>query len=281
MSKYSYALVDGVMRQTAIKDIYKTKEPIQVIPLYIGTRFQDNYDLGPILVASLQGSPFISQLQREWADSTTIVQSNHYLSVVADHLKQFITVTDETGSNSLFRFADPLTTWYWLDSYQDNIPLDIFGPISAWQVLKPIAEWQQSNNEWQTFTPPQNAKLTNIRLDYLNETQVKALDQAANFKFKNKLYQWLTTERPMALQDKTADQITQWLEQILANAQLYNLTSQRTIAQWLDLSIDYGLDFLEQPTGVYQQWLQHNSQYKTLPSDIKIEHFYQHAAQQS
>lgn len=280
MAQYTYALIDGVMRQTAIKDLYKTKEPIQVMPLYIGTRFQENYDLGPILVASLQGPQFISQLQQQWADSTTILQSDQYLSIIADHLKQFITVTDETGSNALFRFADPLTTWYWLDSYQDSIPLDILGPISAWQVIKPIADWQQPNNEWQTFTSPHNAKLTNIRLDYLNEPQVNALDKAADFRFKNKLYQWLKTERLMVLQDQTADQITQWLDQILANAQQYNLTNQRTIAQWFDLSIDYGLDFVEQPTGVYQQWLQHNSQYKMLPADIKIQHFYQHTALQ-
>lgn len=281
MTQYTYALVDGVMQQTAIKDLYKTKEPIQVMPLYIGTRFQDNYDLGPILVASLENnSQLINRLQQTCSNSTSFITTEQPLSTVASHLKQFITVTDESGSYSLFRFADPLTTWYWLDSYQNDIPSDIFGPINIWQVINPVADWYTPTSQWQAFTSRKEASLNGVRLDYLNEPQVKALDNAANFRFKNKLYQWVHDVRPKVLHNKAPEQITQWLDQILRGAQEYNLTNQRSIAQWLDLSIDYGIDFAVQPTSEYQQWLQQNNQYKALPNDLKIQNFYQYIVQQ-
>lgn len=270
------------MRQTAIKEVYKAKQPIQVIPLYIGTCFQDNYDLGPILVAALNGSHLITQIQQDWADSATILQTDQSLQTVAEHLKQFITVTDDSGSNALFRFADPLTTWYWLNSYHGNIPLDIFGPIKTWQVSNPIPDWQQPQTaQWQIFAPLPEATFTHIRLDYLNEPQVQALDQAADFRFKNKLYQWLQTERADILQSKTAEQISQWFELAMVKVNTYNLTNQRTIAQWVDLCTDYGLDFISQENSPYQQWLQQNSQYKSLPIDIKIQHFYDYTIELS
>ena len=274
MTQYTYALIDGVMRQTAIKDLYQTQELVQVIPLYIGTRFQDNYDLGPILVASLEGSPLIHQLQQQWHVSTTILQSEQYISVIAEHLKQFITVTDETGSTALFRFADPLVTWYWLTSYQQNIPLDIFGPITSWQVIKPIADWQQPVTEWHTFKPMQDATLTHIRLDYLNEPQVKALDEAADFRFKCKQYQLLIQKPNNPFLGASEQQITNWLDQTVANAEANNLQTQRAIAIWLDLVADYGEDFLKQPGGAYQTWITHNHQNKSLPLEINLEGFY-------
>lgn len=276
MAQYTYALIDGVMRQTAIKELYQSQEPIQVIPLYIGTRFQDNYDLGPILVASLDNSELINKLQQEWPESTTILQSDQYLQVVADHLKQLITVTDETGSNALFRFADPLTTWYWLDSYQNNIPQEIFGPIATWQVIKPIPDWQQPTTEWQTFTPSENTKLTNIRLDYLNEPQVKALDKAVDFRFKNKQYHLLTKKHNNPFKDKNEAQITDWLNENITEAEKNQLTTHRAIAIWLDLITDYGKDILTQPEGEYQQWLAQNQQQKPLPLAVKLEDFYKH-----
>lgn len=277
MAQYSYALIDGVMRQTAIKDIYKSKEPIQVIPLYMGTRFQDNYDLGPILVASLNGSLIYKLQENDWPTSTTILTSDKTLTTVAEHLKQFIEVTNDTGSNSLFRFADPLTTSYWLSSYPENALVDIMGPINTWQVATPSSAWSKQPTKWQLFTNPKTEPMK-FRLDYLNEPQMEALNQVASFRFKNKIYQWLALENPQILADKTSEQIDQWIDISLAQAEAFNLTTERTIAIWVDLCADYGQDFINSKDSLYQQWLTENTQYKALPADIKIEKFYEYAA---
>lgn len=276
MNQYSYALIDGVMRQTAIKDIYTFKEAVQLIPLYTGTRFQDNYDLGPILVSVLENSSLINQVQQaDWLESTTILHSNQPPAKVAEHLRQFITVTDETGSNVLFRFADPLITWHWLNSYPENALIDILGPIDKWCVTKPYYLWQTTSaNERQQFIPNKTLKATGLTLNYLTEPQTKALDKAADFRFKNEQYLLLIQKVNNPFQDKTEQQITDWLDRAVAEAEVNNLQTERAIAIWLDLTADLGDDFLIQPEGVYQTWLANNLQNKSLPLEVNLENFY-------
>lgn len=274
MTQYSYALIDGVMRQTAIKDIYESKEPIQVIPLYISTRFQDNYDLGPIIVSALEGSTLINKVQQgDWPESTTILYSNEPSAVVAKHLRQFITVTDEANSNTLFRFADPLTTWHWLNSYPTNALVDIMGPIATWQVQRPQYQWQTTGPQWDTFTHPNTAPLQ-FKINHLSDPQTKALDQAADFRFKNEQYLLLIQKPNNPFQEMSEQQITDWLNQTVAKAEANNLQTERTIAIWLDLVADHGEDFLKQPEGTYQTWLANHPQNKLLPLEVNLESFY-------
>lgn len=275
MSQYTYALIDGVMRQTAIKDLYSRKEAIQTIPLYINTRYKDNYDLGPILVAALEGSNLITDIKQNWVTSATLIQSDQYLQTIADHLKQLITVTDESGTQSLFRFADPLSTYYWLNSYPQNALPDIMGPISHWQIAIPCHSWQQPMTQWQTITNPNTPPL-GFTINHLEETQENALQQAADFRYLDKICQWLKTQNPKALANKTEDQITQWLEQTHQNAKANNLTTELSIALYIDLCADYGQDFISQEGGQYQQWLTNNTSQKSLPIDLKIENYHQH-----
>lgn len=273
MSHYTYALIDGVLHQNAIKELYKSKQPIQVIPLYMGTRFEANHDLGPILVAALEGSTLIDTLKDTWTESVTLIHSDHYLREVATHLSQFITVTDETGSNALFRFADPVVTWYWLNSYEQNALPDILGPISAWQIQRPKADWQTEQAQWDTYTNPNTAPLQ-FQINYLNEPQTKALDEAADFRFKNQQYNLLIEKANNPFQDKTEQQITDWLDQVIAGAEANYLNTERGVGIWVDLAADYGQDFLTQPQGEYQTWLAENLQHKPLPLEVKLETYY-------
>lgn len=271
----TYALIDGVMRQNAVKELYSRKEPLQTIPLYINTPYKDNYELGPILVSALNGSNLMTEIERNWQTSASLLESNQPLSVVAEHLKQLITVTDDSGTQSLFRFADPLTTWYWLNSYQPNALVDVMGPIQQWRVAKPIADWQEQVTEWQTFVKPENTPL-GFQINYLGEPQEEALQLAADFRYQNKMYHWLQKQNPKVFADKTPNQISDWLQDSFTEAKANNLISERGIAMWIDLCADYGLDFVEQQDSLYQQWLLDNPDQKRLPTEIKIQKFYQY-----
>lgn len=272
---YTYALIDGVKRPMAIKELYTGKEPIQTIPLYINTPYKDNYDLGPILVAALEHSNLINHLTKEWFDSTTLIQTNQPLSKIAEHLQQLIVTTDETAVESLFRFADPLTTWYWLNSYTDEALVDVMGPIEQWKVPIPVADWQPQQLKWQTFIKPQNKPL-GFTINYLGEPQEEALEQATEFQFKNKIYHWLQKENPSILQNKTPNQIADWLQDALTEAKAFNLISERSLVMWIDLTADYGANFATDTKGLYQQWLTDNPKQQPMPAEIKIQKFYEY-----
>lgn len=272
---HTYILIDGVKQQTAIKDLYSKKEPLQVIPLYINTPYKDNYDLGPILVAALENSNLPNTSKQHWAKSCTLISTNESPTIIANHLKQFIVATTEAGTEPLFRFADPLITWYWLNSYKENALVDIMGPIQQWHVPIPYQDWQEPQKIWQTFTKPQGNAI-GLKLNHLAEPQEEALDQVADFQLKNRLYQWLQKENPKCFEQKTPNQMSDWLQDTLTEAKTANLISERSIAMWADLTADYGQDFYQQESGLYRNWLNENSKYKPLPTEVKIQKFYEY-----
>lgn len=279
MTQYTYALIDGVMRQTAIHELYSRKEALQTIPLYINTPHKDNYDLGPILVAALNGSSLINELQQiEWIKSTTIIYSSEYLSKVAEHLQKLITVTDETAITTLFRFADPLVTYYWLKSYQANALVDIMGPIDKWQIAKPIAAWQQPTIEWEIFTNPKQEPV-NFQINYLNEPQVNALEEASAFKLKNEIYQTCTQIAPQFFKNQPEQTITDWMDKRFREAKSFGALSKRTYAMWFVMAMEFGNDFATNNQGHYQQWLTENTQNKGLPPEANLQTFFDNRPQ--
>lgn len=271
----TYALIDGVMQKNAVADLYCKKEPLQVLPLYINTQYHDNYDLGPILVAALNGSSLMTELEQQWSNSTSLLQSKQPLNIVAQHLIQLLTVIDESRTQSLFRFADPLVTWYWLNSYHTNALVDIMGPIDIWKVAKPIPDWQDEPTSWHTFTKSATPPL-GFQINNFGEPQEEALQLAADFRYQNKMYHWLQKQNPKILTDKTPNQISDWLQDTFTEAKNHHLISERAIAMWIDLCADYGQDFYTQPEGLYQQWLTDNPAQKKLPTEVKIKKFYEY-----
>lgn len=281
MAQYTYALIDGVMRQDAIKEIYTFGEAIQVLPLYMNTPYQGNYDLGPILVSVLNNSSSLMTTLQSWTDSTTFIQSPEPPQAILAHLQQLITVTDESQSQALLRFADPLITYYWLNSYQETALVDILGPITQWQMAKPIPAWQTQETQWQLIEKPINQQPTNLSLNYLNQSQLDALEEATTFRFKNKIYQWLIEEKPELFTNQIPEQISQWLNTCYEEAKAFNLISERSIATWINLCADYGHDFAKTQAGPYQQWLAERPHYKPLPAEVNIQNFYNYIVEQS
>lgn len=280
MAQYTYALIDGVMRQDAIKEIYTFGEAIQVLPLYMNTSYQDCYDLGPILVSVLNSNSNLITTMQSWTNSTTFIQSSEPPHIVFSHLQQFIIVTDESQSQALLRFADPLVTYYWLNSYEKNELGNILGPITQWQIARPIPAWNNQETQWQLIERQPDQQSVSLNLNYLNQPQLDALEEATVVRFKNKIYQWLSNEKPLLFINYTPEQIEIWLSSCYKDAKAFNLISERSIATWINLCADYGQDFAQTSTGLYQQWLRKYPQNNRLPAEVNIQSFYDYIVEQ-
>ncbi|MFD1261729.1 DUF4123 domain-containing protein [Entomomonas asaccharolytica] len=269
-----YILIDGVMRQSAINDLYSLNEPLQILPLYINTPFQANYDLGAILVATLANSTLINKIQATWYNSTTIIYSKEPLAVIAQHLSQLITIQDEIGITSLFRFADPLITWYWLNSYSHDQLTDILNPIQQWQVIKPIANYYTPQPLiWDKFINPQTEK-KDLPINKLANPQLEALDKAYQFRLKEKLHKLIIQAYPTYFQQANDIQINQWLNNCLQQAKQQQIISEQSIAMFAILRCEYGDQFATEQQGDYQKWLADNPHYKPLPLEKNLAAFF-------
>lgn len=147
MDKANYLLIDGMLRPDAIKQLYQLNEPLDIAPLYLGTRWSKIVDMGPVLVQL----PSQSALVREWHGNAAqridacIFHSSASLKVVAAHLRQYINPDDYLGNSSLLRFADPLVLHHWLSSYSREHLSQILGPIQQLWVQPPLRGWQHGN----------------------------------------------------------------------------------------------------------------------------------------
>lgn len=141
MDKSNYLLIDGMLRPDAIKQLYQLTEVLEIAPLYLGTRWSNIMDMGPVLVQL----PSQSVLAREWHGDAAqridacIFHSSASLKIVAAHLRQYLNPDDYLGNSSLLRFADPLVMHHWLSSYSREHLSQALGPIQQLWVQPPCA----------------------------------------------------------------------------------------------------------------------------------------------
>jgi len=269
-----FLLVDGVLRQDALQWLYGAGDSIDVIPLYNGTRWDGVKELGPILV----GLDSHASLLSEWRSSPSLqrqaskLQSSATLNDVADHLSQFITITDNLGSYSLFRFADALVTAYWLSSYPPSAYQSLLGPISEWLVPLNPPSWAPSQAvEWQSYRPQPNSPRLEGKLNHLADDQVQALEQAYRRSFKERLYDWMVADYPQALTGLGEQERGQWLEQRLLDAEAWGLVNERSIAIWLERCACWGNDFAMRSDSPYQAWLARTPDAQKLAPEQRIQ----------
>ncbi|PHN26821.1 DUF4123 domain-containing protein [Pseudomonas sp. ICMP 460] len=273
-SPANFVLIDGVLRPDAIKHLYQRGEPLDIVPLYIGTRWQELHDVGPILV-SLQGSSAlindICQSAFQQADAS-LLYSRAPMPSVAAHLRRFIAPPDVLGGNGLLRFADPLVTRYWLGSHQGEHLDAVLGPIEAWHIPQIPHSWELAQScEWRSVlrgaTPPEWVNT----YAQLGEAQLAALDQAARWRFMERLNQSFEQSHPERMAKLDPVSRTQWFDQRLDEADTWGLSSERSLAIWVEYSLRWGTGFTVRPNSPYQQWLASTAVALKLAPELRIQ----------
>lgn len=270
-----FLLIDGVLRQNALQWIYQSGDVREVEPIYMGSRWDEAKDLGPILVEPESGAVVLSDIRHNRAlqSQASLLTSEAPLHTVAEHLRHFTTVTDNYGSQSLLRFADPLVTWHWLDSYSQQSYGALLGPIATWQVAVQPPSWAPSGAiQWRHYQAlPGSTILDGHSLNHLADEQVEALERAYRQRFLERLYDWLAREYPQALAKTSELERGIWLEQRLSEASAWGLINERSIAIWFERCACWGSDFATRVDSPYQDWLRDNPEAQKLPPEMRIQ----------
>ncbi|MGY2258843.1 DUF4123 domain-containing protein [Pseudomonas sp. SDO55104_S430] len=268
VSQANYLLIDGVLRPDALARLYQRGEPLEIVPLYLGTRWSELQDLGPILV-SLQGPSTLIGEEYQQADAS-LLSSRAPLQVVADHLRRFIAPPDVLGGSGLLRFADPLVARHWLESYQGTHLDGILGPIEAWHVPEGQHSWESApQSVWRSFLragPAPDGVNT-----LLGEGQLKALNRAGRWQLSERLNHSLEQREPLLLAELDESTRTQWFDQRLDEAEAWGLSSECSLAIWVEYSVRWGIGFAFQSDGPYQRWLLHNPDALQLAPELRIQ----------
>ena len=269
-----YLLIDGVLRPEALARLQGYHEPLEVVPLYAGTRWAELSDLGPILVRAPAHSTLLqhaSTADNGWANSVSLLYSTQPMKVVAEHLRHFIAPPDTLGGTGLLRFADPLVAHFWLGSYPAVHLDEVLGPLDAWQVPEPHHAWVVCDaTGWRTFVrtaaPPTWAD-DHARLSH---AQLEALGNAGRWRFIERLYAQLVQYFAPSLTARDQRTLAQWFDARLDDGEAWGLTTERGLVIWLKYSLRWGDDFTEPPHSPYRRWLAHNPEALRLPADQRM-----------
>jgi hypothetical protein len=273
-SPANYLLIDGVLRANALTSLYQLDESVEVEPLYLGTRWAALNDLGPILVSIRGSSGFVNETCRSATGQpdASLLYSLAPMSVVAAHLRRFIAPPDVLGGNGLLRFADPLVARHWLGSYQGAQLDTVLGPIDAWHVPEHPHSWEPVVSlEWRRIFCAAPSPEWVDSCAQLGETQLGALDQAARWRFMEKLHQSLEQSLPQHLARIDISQLTRWFHDRLNEAQAWGLGTQRSLAIWVEYSLRWGEGFTLRADGPYQQWLVRTPDAPRFAPELRIQ----------
>ena len=271
----NYLLIDGVLRPDALASLYALAEPVEIEPLYLGTRWTELKHLGPLLVAIDGSSSLIHETWQRAARQAdaSLLYSPAPTIAVADHLRRFIAPADVLGSKGLLRFADPLVARYWLGSYQGAHRDAVLGPIQAWHLPHNPHTWERAESvQWHTIertAPPPEWMDEYARL---GEAQLHALDQAARWRFMERLHRRFEQDHPQHLACIDNGQLSRWFDERLDEAQAWGLASERSLAIWVEYSLRWGEGFTLRPQTPYQHWLARTPEALKLAPELRIQH---------
>jgi len=272
----TYLLFDGVLQANLLPWLYQQDEALDIFPLYVGTRWAELSDIGPVLVQPSPTTALLADCQQraELRTCCSLLTSTQPSYAIMDHLQNFITVTDTLGSHSLLRFADPLVLQYWLNSYDQMALGQLLGPIDQWSVAVHQPRWAQPDDAaWQRFSSPAtcNVELASP-LNHLGERQVNALEQAYEQRFHQRLDSWIAGAYPAYRSTRLAVW-GNWLEDQLRAAREWGLTTERSITIWITGCILLGDDVFHANSSPYSQWLAANSTAGSHHPDNRIQAF--------
>ncbi|WP_426202223.1 DUF4123 domain-containing protein [Pseudomonas sp. TWP3-1] len=273
-SNANFLLIDGVLRPDAIASLYQLGEPLEIEPLYIGTRWTDLKDLGPILVKPSGSTSMINQTYQNTSNQmdATLISSRATMSVVADHLRRFIAPPDVLGGSAMLRFADPLVTRHWLGSYQGEHLNAVLGPVESWSVPRKSHSWESSTpTQWINFLRSSRPADWQDKYAHLGPAQLDSLGRAARWQFMERLHENLEQYHPRPLSSLEVSERTLWFDERLDEAEAWGLSSERSLAIWVEYSLRWGAGFTERPSGPYQDWLARTPDAPRLAPEIRIQ----------
>lgn len=257
--RVTHALVDGVRFPNALQRLYRRDDLQDIEPLYLMTRWSSLAEQGPVLV-HLQGDGLLGDVcdndDAELYRALSFLSSHASMRELSHHLAQFVTFSVE-GHEQLLRFADPLVTRHWLSSYGDTLPAELMGPLDTWWVADWAPLWAEPRTvSWQTFCAGQASPENGWQRSFppMGSAQLAALDAVDRWQLKERLADHFNQHAVASWRQLPSAERGQWLDDRLDDAIAWGAYTERQLAIWLSLSLEWGEHFMTEPYGLYARW---------------------------
>lgn len=133
-----FLLLDGAAKNKAVlPDIYNNEEQPIIFPLYLGTKYEANIRVSPILVKVGKDSDLLRLFFRKHSDIGLIIFSDAEIDVVGKYFRSHVECILPNGQLMMFRFYDPIVFYYFWPSLTHGERNLFMGPVSGIFCTKP------------------------------------------------------------------------------------------------------------------------------------------------
>jgi len=110
----------------------------EMIPLFVGTKDEENADIGPHLVKVDRDSQLLQWFLEEGAEHGIIFFSEASIEVLGAHLQPFLECILPDGRRKMFRFYDPVTFYYFIPNLTPEELSLFMGPACGVACTRPV-----------------------------------------------------------------------------------------------------------------------------------------------
>ena len=155
-----YLLLDCAHEDGVVISAIKKLPPLATSSLYIGTKDEDDEDIGPHLVKVIRNGSLMQWFLDEGAGYGIILFSEGDIELLADHLRPFLECVWPDDRRKMFRFYDPKTFYYFYPSLTPEEQKTFLGPICGVACPRPICTaegnslFAEYRGAFELYSPP-------------------------------------------------------------------------------------------------------------------------------
>jgi hypothetical protein len=219
----------------------------EAIPLFVGTKDEENADIGPHLVKVDRDSQLLQWFLEEGAEHGIIFFSEASAEVLGAHLQPFLECILPDDRRKMFRFYDPVTFYYFIPNLTPEELRRFMGPACGVACTRPVCAeegdslfvehlavledaparqwlpWALSGESFAGFTIPTEYSLALALTDFFYDT------------------------RRHAARLIRKEHVTRFSRKIVEQNRIFGLRSQSDIMDYLDLVSKIGTGYQNDP----------------------------------
>jgi len=219
----------------------------EAIPLFVGTKDEENADIGPHLVRVDRDSQLLQWFLEEGAEHGIIFFSEASAEVLGAHLQPFLECILPDDRRKMFRFYDPVTFYYFLPSLTPEELRRFMGPACGVACTRPVCAEEGDSLFVEHLVTLEDAPPRRWLPWILSETSFDSFAIPAEYSLALALAEFFYDTRRSTARLMGKEHVTRFAQKIIGQNQDVGLSRQDDFVVYLDLVAEIGTGYRHDP----------------------------------
>ena len=243
-----FLLLDCADKAGIVAKAIHTWPHLEAVSLYMGTKDEDDADIGPHLVKVTRDSRLMQWFLKEGADAGIIVFSEGDTELLADHLRPYLECILPDDRSKMFRFYAPEAFYYFVPSLTPEELRLFMGPACGAACPRPICAeagdslFVEHPVTLEVYAPPKK------RLPwFISEASYAGFIVPAEYSLALALTRFFFEEERSTAKRVGQEHVMRFARKIVEQNRVFGLKNQRKIMSYFHLVSKIGISYQHDP----------------------------------